>query len=198
MVKNSLLTALLVFVVSACGSDGGGIPADAGLPDGRGGGAPDAGVYCPPVADFGDLGGIDGDILAMSDGSYLSIGRDLGTAGDIFVVELREGKRPFEDGITTGTWDMGFDGQSDYQTCGACVSAFTNRGGEQPGPLVIYIAQSGTLVVTSVEGNFTGSFTPTNETVFVGYVYNDDIDEYEQHGSCAINGIGASWDKAIP
>lgn len=180
------------------GADAGSATADAGDRADAAGMQVDASseVSCAAVDDFGDQGTIDGEIIA-GDG-YLSIDHALaeGPPIDLLVVELFAGFAPFEDGITTGTFEITGD-QTDYNLCGACVSVFSNLAEDNMNPM-IYTAQSGTVTVTSIAGNFTGTFVPAGgSTEMVGYVPNA-MDEYDPVASCTITGGGAAWDKAIP
>jgi hypothetical protein len=214
-----LLSSLsLVLLGAACsgGSGDGGGRADGGNAGGDGGivGRDDASVFandaggggltdarvgadCAAVSDFGNLGTIDGQVFG--DGAeYLSIDStlDVGPPADLFIVELYNGFAPFANGLAAGTYEITGD-QTDYNLCGACVGVFANLP-DQQAPEMVYIAQSGTLVITSVEGNFAGSFTPSGATAsFVGF--SGDVNAgFTREDSCTVAGGGASWDKAIP
>lgn len=207
-----LLVAGLAATACSGGSGGdgggGGGGADAGTGGnsdaggGGGGGGGDAGgggVTCAQVSDFADQGTIDGQVFGSVGDDYLSIDNTLDSTApvDLFVVELFGGLPPFEDGITTGTFEITGD-QQDYDVCGACAVVFADLD-EVNGPAMIYTAQSGTITVTSVEGNFTGTYDPGGATAtFVGYAFNEATETFEAQESCTINGGGASWDKAIP
>lgn len=216
MRKSSLLLASLSLALVGAGSaacsggsgDGGGSRADGGSVDrdgggvdrdGGGGGATDGGGggTCAEVSDFGDLGRIDGQVFGTG-AEYLSIDSTLDASApvDLFIVELFSGFAPFANGIAPGTYEITGD-QTDYNLCGACVGVFANLPNEQA-PEMVYTAQAGTLVITSVEGSFAGSFTPSGGSAsFVGFRGNTD-DGFIRDGSCTLTGGGASWDKAIP
>ena len=221
MMKSSLFASLLGLALvaggaTACsggdsgdGGGGGGDLVDGGSGGGSGdggggggGGGADAGggvVTCSTVADFADLGVIDGQIFGNAADDYLSIDSTLDATApvDLFVVELFGGFAPFADGIVPGTYEITGD-QTDYNTCGACAVVYADLD-EAAGPGMIYTAQSGTIVVTSVEGNFTGSFTPTaGTTSFVGYSFNETTEDFDRQETCTVTGGGSSWDKAIP
>ncbi len=172
------------------GADGGTRDGDAGTPTGDGGGG---GGDCAAVEDFGDLGVLDGQVVGNG-GGYLSVDAPLGE-DDLFLIELYDGFAPFEKGLRTGTFEL-TTAQTDYNTCGACVGIFANNDPEA-GPEMVYTAQSGTLEITSVEGNFAGRFTPSGgTTTFVGYEPSGD--ELIRNESCTVTGGGSSWDQPIP
>lgn len=97
-------------------------------------------------------------------------------------------------GLKTGTFQISGD-QADYGLCAACVNIYANDS-DGFSPEMVYMAQSGTLVVTSMEGNFAGSFTPTgNSATFVGY--REDEIGFETLDACTATGGRVSWDKAV-
>ena len=158
------------------------------------------GLACATVSNYGDQGVLTGDVLSDTTAGmgYLSIGNvlDQGPPVDIFAVELFEGYPPFEAGITTGTFPI-TGAQTNYADCGTCVMLFADS--TQDGAAMIYIAQSGTVNVTSVEGNFTGSFVPDGETtMMVGQEPNSGTMTFDPRTDCTVTGGGATWDKAIP
>tara|TARA_R110002096_G_scaffold436021_1_gene665218 strand:+ start:89555 stop:90223 length:669 start_codon:yes stop_codon:yes gene_type:complete len=212
MFKSPLLLSTFSLVLAgACSGGSGGGGGGGGLgdaaprtdsgsfnsPDARdfsdAGGLPDA--ECAEVADFGNLGPIDG--VVFGDGvDYLSIDSTLDATApvDLFIVELFAGFAPFEKGLTTGTFQITGD-QTDYNTCGACIGIFANLPDKQA-PEMVYTAQSGTLVITSVEGTFAGSFTPSGGSAsFVGFSFDGDV--FVREDSCTVSGGGATWNKAI-
>ncbi len=212
---SSLLLASLTLALAGAGSaacsggsgDGGGSGADGGGGGDRDGGSTgrDAGgdtdggggASCAEVSDFGDLGAIDGQVFGNG-AEYLSIDStlDANAPVDLFIVELFSGFAPFANGIVPGTYEITGD-QTDYNLCGACVGVFANLPNEEA-PEMVYTAQAGTLVITSVEGNFAGSFTPSGGSAsFVGFRGNVD-DGFTRENSCTVTGGGATWDKAIP
>lgn len=162
---------------------------------------PDAGVTpaCPnvaDVADFGDLGFIDGEII--QDEGYLGISSilDEGPPQDLFAIELHAGLEPFVDGITTGSFEI-TGRQTSLFTCGVCAEVVGDLG--DTAPSMVFLAQSGTITVTSIEGNFAGSYAPAGDTArYVGYSFDEATGEVTRQEGCVLNGGGARWNKAIP
>ncbi len=194
-----MLAGAFLLTASACSSDdggGGGGGADASVTGGAdaSAGAPDAqpsAAACTPVAGFGDLGD-----LGVAGGEIGSPADPLAVAapvvGTYFAVELWDGLAPFENGLANGTFEITGD-QLDYNLCGACAIVFAQGDGTTAD--TVYSAQSGTITVTSFEGNFTGTFTPAaGPTQYVGFVGDDLV----RDDSCTVTGGGASWDLAIP
>ncbi len=199
MRKSSLLLSSFVLAFAAActgGSGRGGNRADGGVAaDASGGGGGDS--QCAAVSGFGDLGAIDGVVFGTG-AEYLSIDSTLDATPpvDLFIVELFAGVAPFEEGIAPGTYEI-TGAQTDYNSCGACVGVFANLP-ENEAPEMVYTAQSGTLVITSVSGNFAGSFTPAGQSAsFVGFSGNADSG-FVREDACTVSGGGATWDKAIP
>lgn len=199
---------LLCASALACsgGGGGGGAPevADAGNQTGGGdGGAQiDAGTVpltCTPVNNFTDLGAIDGDVFANAQEEYLSIDAvlDVGPPGDLLVIELFGGYGVMTDGLKTGTFTISGD-ETNYNTCGVCVTVLADLDPDV-GPSMVYSATSGTVTITSIEGNFAGSFVPDGaSTTMVGATFNTTSNEFETRSDCSITGAGMTWDKAIP
>ncbi len=186
----SLLSASLALAVGCSGGSGnggGGGNADADI-------GPDADLAaCAVAEDFADLGDAAGNAFAAN--QYLTVDVVLEQSStDLFVVELFSNAAPFENGFKTGTFEIS-GAQTDYNTCGACVSVWANVAGGKAE--MVYLAQSGTLVIESVEGNFTGSFTPNASTAsFVGYKPTSDTSS-ELRAQCTLNGGSVAWDEAI-
>lgn len=189
IVKVALIVPFSLLIGLAACSGGGGStnPGPDGGTDG------DAGLLCPAADDFGDLGAAGGNTFAQN--QYLSVDVELAASPrDLFVVELFEGSAPFEQGITTGTFDISGT-QTDYNTCGTCVSVWANvEGGNAE---MVYLAQAGTLTITSVEGQFTGSFSASGgSSTFVGYRPTSDTSS-EEVPECTLTGGNVSWDSPI-
>lgn len=197
---------LLCAALAACGGGSGSNDApavDAGpAADANTNGQADAGtntVACTVVPDFKDLGAIDGSVIADAENEYLSIDAvvNVGPPQDLYVIELFGGYGAMTDGLATGTFTLSGD-ETNYNTCGVCVSVLAEFD-PMTGPTMTYIAQSGTVTITSVEGTFAGTFVPDGAGVpMTGAVLNEDSGMFDTRSDCTITGGGASWDKAIP
>jgi hypothetical protein len=202
----ALVLPLLCAAASACsgGSNKNDTPpaADAGPQADASTAQPDgntAPIACTPVTDFTDLGVINGDVLVNAENGYLSIDGvvEAGPPVDLFVIDLFAGYGVFTDGLKTGTFTITGD-ETDYNTCGVCVSVLGDFDPMTGSPMM-YVAQSGTVTITSIEGNFTGSFVPdAGSASFVGATFNETSEMFEDRNDCTIMGGGATWDKAIP
>lgn len=198
----SILLPILGAVAAACSGGGSSDPkADAGTfdadttqPDGM-----PAAVECATVANFTDLAMINGDVVVDAENEYLSIDStlDVGPPPDLFVVELFGGFGVMTDGLKTGTFEITGD-ETDFNLCGVCVSVIADFEAGVGSPMT-YVAQSGTVTITSIEGNFTGSFAPAGgTTTMIGATINEDTGDFDPRSDCTITGGGATWDKAIP
>ncbi|MBL4635456.1 MAG: hypothetical protein JKY56_16465 [Kofleriaceae bacterium] len=188
--SSSFLGASLALGLVACSGGSGGSNSSAA----DAGGLNDGGAMtCPAADDFGDLGAAGGNVFAQS--QYLSVDVELASSPrDLFVVELFEGSAPFENGIAAGTFEISGT-QTDYNTCGTCVSVWADVVDGTAS--MVYLAQSGTLTVTSIEGRFTGSFAATGgSSTFVGYRLTTDTSS-EEAPECTLKGGNVSWDSPI-
>jgi hypothetical protein len=195
------LALLLSLTACSGGGDGNDSP-DAALP------LIDSGVpaadatqqsACGEASDVPNQGVIDGVVAGSVEEDYLSIANVIvpGPPEDTFLIELYGGFGVFENGIVPGVYPITGD-ETDYNTCGACVSLFADFVPNQ-GPSMIYVAQSGTLTVTSVEGNFVGSYAPDGATAELqGQELDDAQMAYQRRPDCTLSAGGASWDKLIP
>jgi hypothetical protein len=164
-----LLLSLLVFSLAACESGGGGAT-DAALSDAT---TDDAIRACGTQlveVDYMDLGQIGGFGDRSPAGNHFYYHQlDEATRPDFLVVELYAQAGAFDDGpVRTGTFEISGP-ETNYRTCGVCVLLYVNQdpedidGDGMPDfgqyPEQFYLAQSGTLQVTSLEGNITGRLT---------------------------------------
>lgn len=207
MRSHSLWLSLFCATAAACsgGTGSGGNPGADGSVSGDGdGGTTDGGPSgdagqgdCVEVSDFANLGVIDGNVVKPNP-TFLSIDSTLeaGPPMDFLLVELYGGDGVFAQGLATGTYQITGE-ETDYDTCDLCVTVYGDFD-PMSGSEMIYIAQSGTVNITSIEGNFAGSFVPSGPTTsFLGQVYDRTTSKYN-NTNCAVNGGGFSWDKAIP
>jgi hypothetical protein len=124
------------------------------------GGPPDAGLAsCTANAYYGDLGPLTGVAIYPVSGSTdaeVYEGRlNWDPAFDVVKVELLAGGDPFPDGLKPGTYTIG-EREAQYATCNLCVRVLTNV--DSSGNIVDnYLATSGEVTLTSVQGRITGS-----------------------------------------
>ena len=77
----------------------------------------------------------------------------LNSNNDYVDIELYPGEGVFAGGsVRTGTFSL-IGAELQYSTCGACVRLFDGRSAKQ------FLATGGTLTLTSVSGNLTGTLT---------------------------------------
>lgn len=191
--SSTSVIAFAVFCLAACSGGDGDLAADAGPAD-----AGALGPNCSQVESFGELGALTGQVISVAADSYLSVDQEIaaGPPRDLFVVELFGDAPPFGDGLKTGTFPIE-GAQTNYNECGVCVVVFADLVEGSPTAMA-YIAQSGTVTITSVEGSFAGSFEPDGDTVeMVGYARSGNGYTAAQP-LCAIRGGGATWDQVIP
>jgi hypothetical protein len=204
--RASLLTAICALAAACSGGGDGDGGADAGA-TADGGATADAGpqpdgsspAACVAVSDFGDQGTIDGEVIVNVENAYLSIDSNLeaGPPQDLLVIELFGGYGVLADGLANGTYEITGD-ETNYNDCGVCVTVYGDFD-PMTGSEMVYVAQSGTVTITSVEGNFAGTFVPAaGGSPMVGYAPNASSMMYDQRSDCTITGGGATWDKAIP
>lgn len=126
-------------------------------------GSPDARVAsaCSAPGSFASLGaladgaGETGDGL---DGAYDLYWGPLedGMPGDHISLELWEGYGPFAGGLRTGTFSIAGD-ETDYSVCGLCAIIATDYDGTNYRDT--YMAQSGSITITSVDGSISGTMS---------------------------------------
>jgi hypothetical protein len=140
-----------------------GSPAEQGNPGGMpelGGEAGNAGdqtSVCYVEESYGDLGNPNGTAVAFKTnggGILYTLTLEVGPPPDEFRLELYKGLGVFKDGLTTGVFPIVGD-ELNYGTCGVCPIIYENkdisklfRGA--------YIATSGTVTLTSVDGKLIG------------------------------------------
>jgi hypothetical protein len=111
-----------------------------------------------PLEGFGALGDV---VVAVSTAGasdlWGSFPLDQSGTPDTLFIELWSGWGAFPNQVTTGTFPLTGDDGS-YQTCGACVYI----RGDVVGPGTsngFWMATGGTLTLTSIEGNLTGTLS---------------------------------------
>lgn len=142
--------------VDAGTGDGG--EQDAGTDAGTGGDAgADAGVVCA-VGDFGDAGMIPLTVSTGTQAVYAYGELNAAVPPDQLAIELFE-VGPYENGFTTGPVQITGD-ETNYATCAACVLIYADRNVNDPDEIgQYYMAKSGTITLTSVEGRLTGTLS---------------------------------------
>jgi hypothetical protein len=96
-----------------------------------------------------------GDDHANPDAITYFAAMDTNPFPDEVQLELITGYGVFTNGISTGTFPLTGD-ELDYETCGMCVRLFADVGGDD---MQQYFATGGTVTITSINPNITGSFT---------------------------------------
>lgn len=90
------------------------------------------------------------------------------------------------------TIDLSGD-ETDYNTCGACVQIFADTDADG-NPTQYYIAQSGTLKITSVSGRFTGELI---DVKLAAVVYDDDGNQSLDPSGCTTTIVDSKFDVPL-
>jgi hypothetical protein len=122
---------------------------------------PDAGLDETCVVPLGGFGAIGDVVVTVNTASAPALSTsfplDQTTAPDTLFIELWDGWGAFPDQVTTGTFPLTGE-EGSYSTCGACV--FIRGDVVGPGSTTgFWMATGGTLTVTSIEGNLTGTLS---------------------------------------
>lgn len=151
----TLASALTLLLASACmpAGDGGG-----GEGDGSGEGDGDAELGCAAAATYESIpaptaeGGVD------EDGQYYELYADLDTEpSNQLEVSLWTGYGVFADAaIAPGTYTISGD-ETSYELCGACAAIWADYDPVADEVRQELMAQSGTIVIDSIEGTMAGS-----------------------------------------
>ncbi len=153
----------------ACGGGSNNKPVD-----GKGSGSGSNMVTCEAKASYSPTFGSN-DVQqanAGSDGNILQYLGNISEANpiDLLDLELWSGTTDFAgSAAATGTYNLGSNGDSDYATCGACALVWPQVAVGSDGSLTgltnayfashQYVADGGTMTLTSVTGKFTGSLS---------------------------------------
>lgn len=116
---------------------------------------------CSAPSSFASLGSLRSGIAetgASADGDYDLYWGPLepGMPGDHISIELWEGFGPFAAGLRTGTFTLAGD-DTDYAVCGVCALIATDWDGADY--VDTYMAESGTITVSSITGSITGTLS---------------------------------------
>lgn len=200
MKTTALTPALLVLGLAACGGDDGVTPAiDA---PGQIDAAVDAPVVCTvSTRDFGDKGALvpssclqdpGQDATSPSD-DVISLRAPLegGSPGDEIEIQLWAGFGALTNGFATGNYPITGD-ELQFATCGVCVFIHTNSDGADTWD-DDYFATGGSVNLTSVMGNLTGTATSlTFEHVTLAQGESTPVGD-----GCNTALTNATFDKAI-
>lgn len=134
------------------------------FPDAREATTPDAATpvgACSAPTSFAALGALRTGVAetgASADGDYdVYFGPlETGMPGDHISIELWEGFGPFGAGLRTGTFSITGD-DTDYAVCGVCALIATDYDGSTYRDA--YMAESGSVTVSSVTGSITGTLS---------------------------------------
>jgi hypothetical protein len=170
--------------------------ADPGGKDDDPSGEPSTPVACTADADYGALGAVGtlAEIEADDEDPAVEfitletdeVGKD---ADDDFYLELWDDTGVFTGGkVKTGSFQIAGDDTTDAD-CGACI--YLEAAATADGPTLEYIAQSGTLTLTSVSGRLTGSIS---DVVLQGY---DDDAAGTRRPECTTRIASASFDLPL-
>jgi hypothetical protein len=204
-----MMFSLALLMTGACGGDDG----SPDKPDAAEGGAPDASVDAPPDAapapkpdaapnpntpdaapapcvvpteGYGDLGAVTME-AGLEDGEIFGLATLTVQPETNLMVLLRGGAGVFAGGsITTGTFTLD-DGGDDGETCGACAVVFGSL--EEEGD--IWVASGGTIVLTSVEGQLTGSLQN------VSFTHRDGDSGAVLNDGCTTSLVSATFNAPI-
>jgi hypothetical protein len=193
--RSRFLGTLLLASVAACGGGGGSDP-DAGPDSGP---PPDAEEphVCLTVADFGAPTLVDQVAPGVGDPTSpdaISYQGDLDAAEfpDVFQLELLMGYGVFTKGVTTGTFEI-LDDELNYGTCGLCPRIFADNGSDARQQ---YYATGGTITVTSINPNLTGTVTDL-DLVEVTISTDGTYTSTPVTDGCATRIVSAAFDVAV-
>jgi hypothetical protein len=149
----SILFALVVTALAACGDDGGKGTTDARIV------GMDAPVECQAEASYGTPPA--GEPYATRDldvnPENMLYNASMNMDYDDLTIELYKGYGAFETTeIVPGTVQLTGD-EAAYETCGACVLIYANWDRDAQEAEMTYLAIGGTLNITSITPNITGN-----------------------------------------
>jgi hypothetical protein len=193
----------LALCLAACGGGGGSTGDDDDGDDTKGddlGGVdagPDDGAACAARSSFGALGTVGetatrgnqpGSMGTKKVYALLAPGIDAGPPTDDLMIQMWDGFGAFSAGaVTTGDFELTGD-DADPGACGACVYVLGDVTDDVAAEA--YIATAGTLHVTSIAGNLTGSLEGATFTRF-------DPADGTLDASCTSSITSASFDHAL-
>lgn len=165
MKLTSLSPVLLAFALAACGGDDDGVTPTVDAP-GSIDAAVDAPVTCSvSTRNFGDKGALTPSICVqdpgqdaadpMDDVIFMRAPLEAGSPFDEIEIQLWAGFGALTNGFANGTYPITGD-ETQFATCGVCVFLNTNRVDDQTYE-DDYFATGGTVTLTSVQGNLTGT-----------------------------------------
>lgn len=145
---------LVALVLAACGGDDAMVMIDAAV-------QMDAAMQanCLVPGAYGDLGSKTGSQGTMG-GVTATITLDAGPPRDSFFLKMVTGKGVFGGGIVPGTYTIG-GVEAQYNNCGLCVHIIADIV-TGSGPSKFYFADSGTVMLSSVNAPITGTATNLN------------------------------------
>lgn len=146
-----------LLLVGACGSGGGGGQLDAApMIDAVPTPTIDANA-CLATKDYGDAGALpEGQAASKAGGQAILMTTGLNGDPDMLSLELYSGFGVFADGIQAGTYELAA-AEAQLNTCGACLRILADFKKGSNTWAQDYLAQSGTLVLSSVDGTLSGS-----------------------------------------
>lgn len=199
----SCFLCLAALTLGACGDDGGDDDDDDVVVDASGDDDDDAGtnvdsgpdidapaVACTAAATYGDEALLNPVAQQVNAGLIVFEGElNADALPDLFALQLYDGFGVFTDGIAPGTYEITGD-EAQFATCGLCALLITD-GGEADS----YLATSGSVTITSISPNLTGTVTNLTYT----HVDIDDNDTSTPSASGCQSDIAAlSFDAVVP
>jgi hypothetical protein len=139
------------------GIDGGEAPSDAAGDTIATDAAVDAVDLCPAPTTFATVTARSPQAVTESSDIKYSDNLDAAAAPDVFKLLLFTGRGVFASGYATGTYTIA-GAETKYATCGACVEIFANVDASN-NFAAFYMAQSGTLTITSITPRLTGTLS---------------------------------------
>lgn len=176
-------------------------PPDAAAPIDGGPISADAQPSCTVSADLGDLGLVTGSARRQTSGmnERVQFIGDLGLAvkPDWLDVQLYSGYGAFKTiPIQPGTYEIVGE-ETHFESCGVCVLVEGDFVSGAP-PTQIYLATSGTVVITEVGPSGAGRFTGFIANVsFVSVEIDNSTGVSTPAGDCTTSVTAASWDEPI-
>ncbi len=156
---------------------------------------------CVVNRELGDLGSLAGarvGIEMMAGGKSLFLGyplqRDREARPDVLSLELYEGQGVLQNGIKAGSYEIKGD-ETQYATCGLCVLVLGDLDRQKAAVAQTFMAQSGTVTLTSVEGRLIGSL---ENVVFLAVAIKETTNESPiQPAGCTSRLSSATFDGDI-
>ncbi len=145
---------------SACGAGGNACTSCSGSQTCQGGVCTTQGTNCFVPSSFGVVTGSSAIARGADGGTYIphrTYQTNINTDPDILQIQIYAESGTVPTLTAPSTHNLANEAPVNYATCGACVLIQANATGSAPA--AVYMAESGTLSITSYAPNFSGTLT---------------------------------------